>query len=235
MSWKRIVPYSFKVKYKLLIRTLKDIKTGDRTKICHLKQRPFFPERISIDQKIKKTHLYENKLVNITEGADRISSVTIQPNEIFSFWSLVKSPSEKNGFKKGRNLMNGVVAESVGGGLCQLAGIIYHLSLTAGLQILERWNHTVDIYKEEDRFTPLGSDATVVYGYKDLRFKNTFSFPLNLMIKIKDDTITASFHAPELIYKQDVVFERTYQEQKVKVTGRLPNGEKVNESSYSLS
>ena len=38
-------------------------------------------------------------------------------------------------------------------------------------------------YKEEERFTPLGSDATVYFGYKDLVFINnqavSFQFKLN--------------------------------------------------------
>jgi vancomycin resistance protein VanW len=54
-------------------------------------------------------------------------------------------------------------------------GILYYLSLQAGLKPLERYPHSTDIYTDETRFTPLGSDATVVYGYKDFRFVNTLS------------------------------------------------------------
>jgi len=63
------------------------------------------------------------------------------------------------------------LALDYGGGLCQLSGIIYHAVLEAGLEILERHPHSLDIYTATTRYTPLGSDAAVVYGHKDLRFK----------------------------------------------------------------
>jgi hypothetical protein len=49
---------------------------------------------------------------------------------------------------------------------------VYHIGIIAGLDIIERYNHSVDIYTDDTRFAPLGTDATVVYGYKDLRIRN---------------------------------------------------------------
>ncbi len=88
-----------------------------------------------------------------------------------------------------RNLVNGKIQFTYGGGICQVAGILYHLALMAGLDILERHSHSLDIYTEVERFTPLGADATVVYGYKDLRIRNNTGHPICFEIYITGNEI----------------------------------------------
>ncbi|HTP30232.1 MAG TPA: VanW family protein, partial [Anaeromyxobacteraceae bacterium] len=39
----------------------------------------------------------------------------------------------------------------------------------------ERHSHSIDLYTDSTRFAPLGADATVAYGRKDLRFENTLT------------------------------------------------------------
>ena len=85
--------------------------------------------------------------------------------------------------------MNGKLVFSAGGGLCQLSSLLYHLSLLAGLEILERHAHSVDIYQEEERFTPLGADATVSFPYRDLRIRNTFNCPIRFTIDLEEESI----------------------------------------------
>ena len=43
---------------------------------------------------------------------------------------------------------------------------------------------------------PLGADATVAYGYKDLRFRNILPFPIALRFELGPDTLTGSVCAP---------------------------------------
>ena len=59
-----------------------------------------------------------------------------------------------------------VLKAVMGGGSCQLSGILYYLMLQAGLEAIERFPHSADIYTDETRFTLLGSDATVVIALK---------------------------------------------------------------------
>ena len=126
-----------------------------------------------IEQPIHPNPLAENKIFNIQLATQEIQQVIIQPNEVFSFWRIVGKPTKKKGYKIGRNIINNELQADIGGGLCQVSGMIYHLALTCGMKIEERFNHTVDLYEEDNRYTPLGMDATVVFGHKDLRFRNT--------------------------------------------------------------
>ena len=60
----------------------------------------------------------------------------------------------------------------------------------AGLHILERYNHSVDLYTEKSRFAPIGTDATVFYGFKDLRFRNNTDGNIRLQLEIDTDKVT---------------------------------------------
>ncbi len=102
----------------------------------------------------------------------------------------------------------GSVTSDYGGGLCQISCLLYYLSLKVGLTILERHSHSFDIYTEDQRFTPLGSDAAVAYGLKDLRIRNTFSFPIQFHFDIHSNTITVSLCAPSSVEDLDVLIER---------------------------
>ncbi len=207
----RIIPKTIRLYLKLLQRMIWDRKQGyqkrfAKTKIT--KQKADFS--IQLTQSIKKSSHYQNKLSNLDLASKKIKQITLNPNEILSFWNIVGNPNHKNGFKKGRNLINGVLKEDYGGGLCQLSGIIYHLSLIAGLKILERHHHSTDIYNEKDRFTPLGADATVVYGYKDLRVINNFDFPISFDFELNSNKLTAKLMSSKPIKEQLITFTQQH-------------------------
>jgi vancomycin resistance protein VanW len=150
-----------------------------------------------IEQPIHPNPLAENKIFNIQLATQEIQQVTIQPNEIFSFWRIVGKPTKKKGYKIGRNIINNELQADIGGGLCQVSGMIYHLALTCGMKIEERFNHTVDLYEEDNRYTPLGMDATVVFGHKDLRFRNTKDVPVMLRFRVNSEKFIGYLYAGE--------------------------------------
>ncbi len=150
-----------------------------------------------IEQPIHPNPLAENKIFNIQLATQEIQQVIIQPNEVFSFWRIVGKPTKKKGYKIGRNIINNELQTDIGGGLCQVSGMIYHLALTCGMKIEERFNHTVDLYEEDNRYTPLGMDATVVFGHKDLRFRNTKDVPVLLRFRVNSEKFIGYLYAGE--------------------------------------
>lgn len=217
---------STKLHIKLGLRLAKDIAGG--TWFTHADKVPHalpFPFSVWITQMIRPSTHVENKIHNLRIGIQKIEAYVIRPGQTFSFWRAVGKPDAQNGYKLGRNIISGELREDYGGGLCQLSGIMYHTALLAGLHITERYNHSVDIYRDEDRFTPLGADATVVYGHKDLRFKNNFPFALRFQFVLKEHEIECRLLSPEKIEPQELVFERTDNENhKTVLTKSLTDG-----------
>lgn len=216
---KKLIPSALKVHLKVSQRYLKDFSAGKLSKLVNFKpiRDEQFTERISITQALRQTSLSENKKHNLALASQKIQDVAIQPGEIFSFWHLVGKPDKSKGYLEGRAIVNNQLQATVGGGLCQLSGMIYLLTLKAGIITLERHTHSQDIYTEETRFAPLGSDATIVYGYKDLRFLNNLLIPICFRFNIQEQEISAALCSPEAIPEQVVEFKREEVEAGTKV------------------
>lgn len=215
----QLLPAEWRIQLRIALKTLRDMRSGYIFKFAYRKSNDRnFPYTICLSQPVMPGNYFENKVHNIKTGASSIDSVIIKPGEVFSFWRLVKRPTAENNYRQGRNIVGGKVVAEYGGGLCQLSSIIYHTTLLSGLQIIERHHHSVDIYKEEERFTPLGADATVVYGYKDLRVKNNYAFPVQLTFSLEEATLTCFLHSTEEIQSREISFERVYLNNTVEVS-----------------
>ncbi len=224
--WKKI-----KLLRKIVLRFSNDIISGQFLKFAKRRDQELRCEHsISMSQEIKKNETYESKMFNFSLAADKVNEVIIYPNEIFSFWKVIGNPNSQ--FQKGRTIQNGEIVEDVGGGLCQVSGIIYYVSLVAGLEILERFNHSTDIYNDETRFCPLGTDATIVYGYKDLRLRNKFSFPIRFKIEISDQLISIKLLSVEPINENELFFEVNESNDNTTVIIRNKFNETINISNY---
>ena len=219
---RKLVPYSIKVKLQLVKRKIADKKARYSFAKTPTSKKNY-PHSITITQELKPN---EAKEKNIQIAIKKINQVEINTNEVFSFWKTIGEPSKKKGFVESRSLVNGKISKSIGGGLCQVSGLIYFISLKSGLEIIERHNHSMDIYTEETRFTPLGSDATVAFGYKDVRVKNNFHFPVKFSIQINGNKINIQLLSKEPLNALDVVFENSkFIDKEVKVTTKINNKE----------
>jgi len=152
------------------------------------------------------SHYFNNKEHNLLLAIQKIQDVVIAPGQVFSFWHLVGNPNQKAGYLQGRTIMGEGLTTTIGGGLCQISGLIYFLSLRLRLTVVERHPHSKDIYTNATRFAPLGSDATVVYGYKDLRFQNNLSSPICFRFLIKQQEITAFICSDQPIAEAQIEF-----------------------------
>lgn len=197
-----------------------------------------WPEQIALTQVIKPSSTTQAKVHNIQLACGHFNDRLWAPGETFVFWHLVGEPTRATGFQAGRSLLGGELVEDLGGGLCQLAGGLYHLALQAGLEITERHNHTVDLYTEDRRYTPLGSDAAVAWAFKDLRLRNTLGHGLSWRVTLGSDHVRFALHAPRPIAPWPLTFERhPDQGQTRQVTtwrGQGSERQEVNVSTYRV-
>jgi vancomycin resistance protein VanW len=217
---------------RLLLRSAQDWASGDaaRTVRASVERRlagSSLPAQLVEVQPLRRAELWENKLHNLRLASVGLADVAIGPGDLFSFWALVGPPSAARGFLPGRTIVSGRLVSSVGGGLCQLSGIVYAIALRAGLDVRERHPHSLDLYDDATRFAPLGSDATVVYGHKDLRWVNTLPVTVCLRVDLDESEVRVSLCAPEPIPAQAVehrVVERTSTSVLVETARVTPSG-----------
>ncbi|TDC50615.1 hypothetical protein E1212_14700 [Jiangella ureilytica] len=109
----------------------------------------------------------EYRNVNIGTAAARIDNTLLLPGEEFSLNGIVGERTEANGFTTGTIIDGGRLEESLGGGVSQVATTTFHAAFLAGLEDVEHWPHSIYF----DRY-PIGQEATVAWGSKDMRFAN---------------------------------------------------------------
>ncbi len=112
--------------------------------------------------------LQAGKVQNLRVAARYLDGLIIPAGALFSFWAQMPRPSRRLGFVRGRELREGCVIASVGGGLCQLSNALYDAALKAGCDIVERHAHSRRI---EGSMAAQGRDATIFWNYVDLRFR----------------------------------------------------------------
>ena len=189
---------------RLVQRRIRDIK--NRTPFAVKRGIPLLPYKLTVEQPILPSSTLAEKRYNLQYVADQIGDYIIYPGEILSFWEVVGNPDK---LRVSRCIRNGKLAIEKGGGLCQAAGIIYHLSLIAGLKIVERYNHSVDLYGDGPRACPIGFDATVLYGYKDLRISNMTNATLRFSLTVDEGVLRAELYSDKPLMQREIGSQKT--------------------------
>ncbi len=132
----------------------------------------------------------ENTLYNIQKAAHQINGILLKPGEDFSFNRLIGTADQEDGYKKSTIIANGQFVSGYGGGVCQVSTTLYNAALLANLEIIERYNHS--IYGDATNYVPLGRDAAIFYGYKDLKFRNSLEQQIAIFCEMKQDDLVVT-------------------------------------------
>lgn len=139
----------------------------------------------------KYTTIYDagntNRAHNIALAAKTINGTILLPGETFSYNGILGNTNKEKGYKVGTAYVGGKVVESYGGGICQVSSTLYNAALYANLEIVERHNHSYAV-----NYVPAGRDATVAYGGKNFRFKNSRSYPIKIVASAKNGVVSIS-------------------------------------------
>lgn len=123
------------------------------------------------------------KVVNISNGAHLIDSITMYPGDEFSFDAYAAPYTISNGYAVGKAYASGQLVDSVGGGICQVSSTLYNAVLRAELEVTMRYNHSMIV-----GYVPISSDATLAEtSGKDFRFANNWDTPIYIESYVTDD------------------------------------------------
>lgn len=154
--------------------------------------------------------LQKQKVTNLKLAAQKLNGLVIKPGQTFSLWQIIGNPTPKKGYVKGMLLADGKVIEGVGGGLCQMANLLYWMFLHMPIDIVEHHHHSLDVFPDSGRVLPFGSGATIYYNYVDLRIKNTSSQPFQLKIWVNDTHLKGQILSKKIILKKFHIFEKNH-------------------------
>jgi vancomycin resistance protein VanW len=129
--------------------------------------------------------LQRGKEANLRLAAKALDRVVVAPNQVFSHHHAIGRPTRVRGYRMGLELRDGEPRAGIGGGLCQVSNTFHWVALRAGMRIVERHRHGLDLFPDHARTVPFGCGATVAYNYADLRFENPYPQPVLIRARVE--------------------------------------------------
>lgn len=126
---------------------------------------------------------------NVHLGADYLAGTVVKPGAVFSQNQSIGPYSQSRGFQKGPVYIGSQLKTTIGGGVCKIASTLYNAAVLSDLPIIERHAHGMPV-----PYVPYGQDATVSYGFKDIKFENIYSFPILIWAQGIDNKLYMGFY-----------------------------------------
>ncbi|SEN66381.1 VanW family protein [Paenibacillus sp. OV219] len=105
---------------------------------------------------------------NVTMTARTLNDWDLAPGEVFDYSTVIKQTNKQYRYRQAPVILNGAFVPGIGGGICQVSSTLYNAVLLAGLDMVERRNHSLPV-----AYLPLGRDATYADDAINFRFENT--------------------------------------------------------------
>ncbi|MFC5528912.1 VanW family protein [Cohnella yongneupensis] len=127
----------------------------------------------------------EGRSHNVTAAAMALNDTLLMPDEVFDYEKIVNLAEQKYGWKEAPVILKGKLTPGIGGGICQVSSTLYNAVLMAGLDIVERRNHSLVVH-----YLPAGLDATYAEGYINFRFRNSTGKQLLIRTVVENKKLT---------------------------------------------
>ena len=158
-----------------------------------------------------------DRCANIEAGCSHINGTLLYPGEQLSVYEKVSPFTEENGYHLAGSYLNGLVVESLGGGICQVSTTLYQAVLRAELQVDQRSNHSMVV-----DYVPHSGDAAIAGTAKDFKFTNSTDNPIYIAGRTGGKEITFTIYGVETRPSN-----RTLAFESVDISTEEPEGVKV--------
>ena len=126
-----------------------------------------------------------NRRANIAHGADKLNGILVPPGETLSLLEQLRPFTIADGYLPELVIKGDEIVPEVGGGLCQIGTTTFRASMNAGLDIVERRNHSlvVSYYNDPSNGQP-GTDATIYDPAPDFKVMNDTGHYIMLVTEV---------------------------------------------------
>lgn len=182
-------------------RRIKDLKNS--TKFAKVKATEKLPVLLYEHKSLMRRRLggvrqdlQENKVVNLSLAAPKVSGILIRQGEVFSFWKLVGNCTAKKGYKEGLTISLGEVSEGIGGGMCQFTNLLHWMVLHTPLIITEHHHHDgFDLFPDFGRQVPFGTGTSIFCSHIDYRFRNDTDQTFQILVYTTEEYLCGEIRA----------------------------------------
>lgn len=137
----------------------------------------------------------ENKVHNLKLAAATIDHMLIRPGETFSFSLATRHADRRESYREGLTVINGELTTAPGGGMCQLSNLLFWVFLHSPLTVVERHGHGSKDFPDPPSDAPMGVDATLAEGWKDLKVRNDTDYTFQIHVAFDAENISGHLYA----------------------------------------
>ena len=178
--------------FNYIVENLSNLSTTNSISLIGNSVEPNSSNLSTINKKVSSfTTTFDTKISrakNLINGARLLNGTILQPGEEFSFYKFAGPYSGQNGY--------GYYSGVMGSGVCQVATTMYNAYLLAGLKTIKRYSHAYKMW-----YVDGGLDATVAANKNgatvDLKFKNTYKYPVYISAYTDGDKLTIELWSNE--------------------------------------
>ena len=174
----------------------------------------------------------ENRNGNLRKACELLDGLVLQPGQELSYNEALGPRTKELGWLPAPAYSGTKLVDSPGGGICQVSSTLYLASVYSELTIVERHNHGYPV-----SYIPLGMDATVSWGFADLKIRNDSPLPVKIQAEESDGYVRISIlgtetrdYNVEMSYTVGGRYVRTYMSKIDKETGEV-----ISKEPYALS
>lgn len=174
----------------------------------------------------------ENRNGNLRKACELLDGLVLQPGQELSYNEALGPRTKELGWLPAPAYSGTKLVDSPGGGICQVSSTLYLASVYSELTIVERHNHGYPV-----SYIPLGMDATVSWGFADLKIRNDSPMPVKIQAEESDGYVRISIlgtetrdYDVEMSYTVGGRYVRTYMSKIDKETGEV-----ISKEPYALS
>lgn len=174
----------------------------------------------------------ENRNGNLRKACGMLDGLVLQPGQELSYNEALGPRTKELGWLPAPAYSGTKLVDSPGGGICQVSSTLYLASVYSELTIVERRNHGYPV-----SYIPLGMDATVSWGFADLKIRNDSPMPVKIQAEESDGYVRISIlgtetrdYNVEMSYTVGGRYVRTYMSKIDKGTGEV-----ISKEPYALS
>jgi vancomycin resistance protein YoaR len=134
-------------------------------------------------------HAGEARVTNIHLAANVLNNTVVEPNQTFSLNAKLGPRTPEKGYVKAPVILEDGFGEDYGGGISQLTTTLYNAVFFGGYVDVEHSPHHYYISRY-----PMGREATIVYPYVDLKFRDDTKHGVLIRTYYSDTSITVTLY-----------------------------------------
>jgi vancomycin resistance protein YoaR len=151
-------------------------------------------EKLQIKEKVAQFTTYhtccQDRVDNIQRAARIIDGTRVDPGKTFSLNKALGERTLARGFKNAGTIIDGVLEDSVGGGISQFTTTLHNAVYWGGYEVIDHKPHSIYFTRY-----PVGIEATINWPSVDYAFRNDSEYGILIDTSYTDTSITISLYS----------------------------------------